>query len=65
MILRENSNYVLQTLLNIRLISMHFTVDGAIIDGLECVHFKYNSRASTARELLDKYTGFCRLKHCC
>ena len=38
---------------------MHVTVDGVnFCDGLECVYVKYKSRASTARELPDKYMGF-------
>ena len=38
---------------------MHVTVDGVnFCDGLECVYVKYKIRASTARELPDKYMGF-------
>ena len=35
---------------------MHVTVD--FCNCLECVYVKYKSRASTARELPDKYLGF-------
>ena len=38
---------------------MPLTVDGVnFCEGLECVYVKYESRASTARELPDKYMGF-------
>ena len=45
---------------------MHVIVDGVnFCYGLEWAYVKYKSRASTARELPDKYMGFCRLKHGC
>ena len=43
---------------------MHITVDDVnFCDSLECVYVKYNSHASAARELPDKYMGFCQLKN--
>ena len=45
---------------------MRVTVNDVIFcDGLECVHVKYKSRASTAREMPDKHMGFGRLRHDC
>ena len=45
---------------------MHVTLnDVNLCDGLECVYVMDKSRASTARELPDKYMGFCQLKYVC
>ena len=44
--------YVILTSLNHVCIPTHVSVDDVnFCDGLECVHVKYKSRASTAREL--------------